>query len=81
MSQIPSRIGSNSQRAPSWDRLDVIDAKIAELVPAPDHARRHPAAQIRGLARALETFGFNTPVLIDEASHGTEGRFSGTFQT
>jgi ParB-like chromosome segregation protein Spo0J len=68
MPQIPSRIGSNSERAPSWDRLDVIEAKIAELVPAPDHARRHPAAQIRDLARSIEIFGFNTPVLIDEAN-------------
>jgi DNA modification methylase len=35
-------------------------------MPAPDHARRHSAAQIRDLARSIETFGFNTPVVIDE---------------
>jgi hypothetical protein len=61
-----SNRGSNSARAPGWDRLRAIDVNISELSPAPDHARRHPAAQIRDLARAIETFGFNTPVVIDE---------------
>jgi DNA modification methylase len=63
-----NRIGSNTPRAPAWDRLDVIDATVSELTPAPGHARRHPAAQIRDLARSIETFDFNTPVLIDEAN-------------
>ncbi len=63
-----SNRGSNSARAPGWDRLRAIDVNISELSPAPDHARRHPAAQIRDLARSIETFGFNTPVLIDETN-------------
>jgi DNA modification methylase len=46
----------------------VIDANVWELLPAPGHARRHPATQIRDLARSIETFGFNTPVLVDEAN-------------
>ncbi len=57
---------SNSTREPGWDRLRAIDVNISELSPAPDHARRHPATQIRDLARAIETFGFNAPVVIDE---------------
>jgi len=61
-----NNLHSNSARAPGWDRLRAIDVNISELSPAPDHARRHPAAQIRDLARSIETFGFNTPVLIDE---------------
>jgi DNA modification methylase len=59
---------SNSTRAPGWDRLRAIDVMISELSPAPDHARRHPAAQIRDLARSIETFGFNAPVVIDDES-------------
>jgi len=61
-----SNRGSNSARAPGWDRLRAIDVNISELSPAPDHARRHPAAQIRDLARSIETFGFNAPVVIDD---------------
>ncbi len=61
-----NNLRSNSARAPGWDRLRATEARISELSPAPDHARRHPAAQIRDLARSIETFGFNTPVLIDE---------------
>ena len=64
---------SNSVRAPGWHRLGAINVKISELSPAPGHARRHPAAQIRDLVRSIETFGFNTPVVIDENT-----RISGT---
>jgi hypothetical protein len=61
-----NRIGSNSARQPGWQRLATVDIPIAELAPFPDHARRHPATQIRTLARSIESFGFNTPIVVDE---------------
>jgi len=61
-----SKIRSNSARQPGWQRLETVDIPIAELAPFPDHARRHPATQIRTLARSIETFGFNTPIVVDE---------------
>jgi len=59
---------SNVRRAPSWERLEILEARIADLSPTPRHARRHTREQIRDLARSIETFGFNVPVLIDEAN-------------
>jgi len=48
---------------------------IADLIPAPHNARKHSRAQVRGIARSIEAFGFNAPVLIDKnrqivAGHG-----------
>jgi DNA modification methylase len=38
---------------------------IDKLRPAPRNARTHSKKQIRQLARAIETFGFTNPVLVD----------------
>jgi DNA modification methylase len=48
---------------------------ITDLTPDPRNARKHDRAQIRALARSIETFGFNAPILIDKhrriiAGHG-----------
>jgi DNA modification methylase len=48
---------------------------IADLIPAPHNARKHSRAQVRAIARSIEAFGFNAPVLIDKnrqivAGHG-----------
>jgi len=48
---------------------------LSELHPSPNNARKHTPAQIRGLARSIETFHFNAPVLADRngnilAGHG-----------
>jgi DNA modification methylase len=39
---------------------------ITDLTPDPRNARKHDRAQIRDLARCMETFGFNAPILIDK---------------
>jgi hypothetical protein len=39
---------------------------ITDLTPDPRNARKHDRAQIRALARSIETFGFNAPILIDK---------------
>ena len=48
---------------------------LSALRPYARNARAHPEKQIRQLARSIETFGFNCPVLVDQhnnviAGHG-----------
>jgi DNA modification methylase len=48
---------------------------VSDLVPAPDNPRRHSRQQVRAIARSIEAFGFNAPILIDRnrtivAGHG-----------
>lgn len=48
---------------------------IRELKPRPGNPRSHSRAQIRQIARSIEEFGFNCPILIDKddqivAGHG-----------
>jgi ParB-like chromosome segregation protein Spo0J len=53
--------------------IEMID--IAALRPYPGNARRHSRAQIKQIAKSIETFGFTNPVLIGDdlgilAGHG-----------
>ena len=53
----------------------VITSRIADLSSNPHNARTHSARQIKEIARSIERFGFNNPVLIDRnnqliAGHG-----------
>jgi len=48
--------------------IAVVYRRIAELKPDPKNPRAHRPRQIRQIARSIETFGFNVPVLVD--SHG-----------
>jgi ParB/RepB/Spo0J family partition protein len=50
-------------------------APISDLNPDPCNPRKHSRAQIRAIARSIEAFGFNAPILIDKskqiiAGHG-----------
>jgi DNA modification methylase len=38
---------------------------VADLTPAPHNPRKHSRAQIRAIARSIEAFGFNAPILVD----------------
>ena len=56
-------------------RLAIVYLPIADLKLDPTNPRLHNPRQIRQIARSLETFGFNVPVLIDStlkiiAGHG-----------
>ena len=56
-------------------RVAIIYRPITELKLAPKNPRIHPARQARQIARSIEAFGFNVPVLIDSnlkviAGHG-----------
>jgi DNA modification methylase len=55
--------------------LRVIDRLVEDLQLDPNNARVHTSKQIRQIARSIETFGFNVPVLVDAngrliAGHG-----------
>jgi ParB-like chromosome segregation protein Spo0J len=48
---------------------------ISDLVPAVHNPRKHSRAQIRAIARSIQAFGFNAPILVDRnrkivADHG-----------
>jgi DNA modification methylase len=38
---------------------------ISDLKPHPQNARKHSAQQIRAIAKSIDAFGFNAPVLVD----------------
>lgn len=49
--------------------------KVSTLKPYEKNARKHPPAQVELLAKNIKSFGFTTPILIDEknniiAGHG-----------
>ena len=54
----------SSQRLP----LSVSYVPLDRLKPDPGNARQHSAKQIRQIAKRIETFGFNVPILVD--AHG-----------
>src|SRR5258708_38430751 len=59
--------------SPAKNKL--IFLSTAVLKPHPKNPRRHTVAQIRAIAKSIETFGFTSPVLVDKdkqiiAGHG-----------
>ena len=62
---------SNTPTQPS--RLQLTYRGTATLKGDPSNPRAHTPAQVAGIARSIETFGFNVPILID----GTETVIAG----
>ena len=54
-------------------RIEVVYRSIGGLRLDPGNPRVHSARQIRQLARSIETFGFNVPVLIDASGNVVAG--------
>src|SRR5437762_12987262 len=57
------------------EKLAVIYRSISELKPDPANPRLHSKKQIRQIAKSIEAFGFNVPILVDAdlnviAGHG-----------
>jgi hypothetical protein len=55
--------------------LSISYIPVDRLIPDPRNARQHSAKQIRQIAKSIETFGFNVPILVDAegnviAGHG-----------
>src|SRR4030088_527553 len=56
-------------------RRQLLFVAIGDLIPDPHNPRKHGRAQIRAIARSIEAFGFNAPILVDKnnkiiAGHG-----------
>jgi len=75
MAQITTK-GLGPEKTKGTDRpLSVIYRNVTDLKLAPGNPRLHSRKQIRQIARSIEAFGFNVPVLIDAqmgviAGHG-----------
>jgi DNA modification methylase len=46
-------------------RRQISFVAVADLTPQADNPRKHGRAQIRAIAKSIDAFGFNTPILID----------------
>src|SRR3979490_573784 len=56
-------------------RRQILFVAIGDLIPDPHNPRKHGRAQITAIARSIEAFGFNAPILVDKnnkivAGHG-----------
>ena len=51
--------------ANDFDRRKIEYMRVRNLVPNLNNARTHSSRQIAEIARSIERFGFNNPVLID----------------
>jgi hypothetical protein len=57
----------------SFDRRKVEFPRLAGLKLNPRNAKVHPDAQIGQIARSIERFGFNNPILIDSQNNVLAG--------
>lgn len=58
---------------PPMARLAVVQRSAAELRPDPRNPRQHSKSQIGQIARSIESFGFNVPILIDSSDQVIAG--------
>jgi DNA modification methylase len=75
MAQVTAKGPATEHRNSSDHPLSIIYRNVTDLKLAPDNPRLHSPKQIRQIARSIEGFGFNVPVLIDAqmgviAGHG-----------
>ena len=47
---------------------------VSTLRPDPANPRQHSKAQVKQIARSIESFGFNEPVVIDANNKGSSGK-------
>ena len=67
--------GSRSRKGPDRPKARLQFLPLKNVVPDPRNPRSHGRDQIRAIARSVETFGFNAPILVDKrnqivAGHG-----------
>ena len=65
----------SDQHGPLLAALNVVCRPVDQLVPDPGNARIHTPTHIAQIAKSIQTFGFNVPILIDAnlaviAGHG-----------
>jgi hypothetical protein len=57
----------------SWRKLTIEYLPVASLRPDPKNARVHGDRQVQQIAKSIEAFGFNVPILIDANSQVIAG--------
>ncbi len=72
---MPANSSTRQSLPPSRTPLSVSYVPLDHLKPDPGNARQHSAKQVRQIAKSIESFGFNVPVLVDAdgnviAGHG-----------
>jgi hypothetical protein len=70
-----ARLANDQGTSPAVLDRQISNCLISDLHPHPSNARKHTKAQIRAIARSIEAFGFNAPVLVNRdkqilAGHG-----------
>jgi DNA modification methylase len=53
--------------------LKIVNRRLDELKSTPGNPRRHRQWQVKQIAKSIETFGFNVPILIDNKNHIVAG--------
>src|SRR5580700_1336986 len=74
-----SRMGRNS-RTETTEKLAAVSRElaieyrhVADLTPFPGNSRKHHKKQVRQIAKSIEVFGFNVPLLINAHSQVMAG--------
>jgi DNA modification methylase len=75
MNKTPGRQPSNRVRKTPHAALRSVVAylPLESIVSDPNNPRSHPSAQINAIARSIEAFGFNAPILVDKANRVVAG--------
>ena len=47
--------------------MDIQNYKIEDIKPYPKNAKKHDAKQIKQVAKSIEEFGFNQPIVVDKS--------------
>ena len=68
--QPPSRL---RKTPPAALRSVVAYLPLGSIVPDPNNPRKHSSEQISAIARSIEAFGFNAPILVDKANRIVAG--------
>ena len=56
---------AGSKKWPDTEGMKLELLPVGDIVPDPRNPRVHDREQIRAIARSIETFGFNAPILVD----------------
>ncbi len=65
--------GRARRSRPATQRAIVTYQPIGSIVPDSNNPRKHSPEQIRAIARSIEAFGFNAPILVDSANRVVAG--------
>jgi DNA modification methylase len=73
-SKPPSRLRRRIKSVPRKTRRYVVEyVPLASILPNPINPRKHSRQQVDALARSIEAFGFNAPILVDSETRVVAG--------